>query len=795
MTLLRGASAAFPTATNARLTGPGAHWALTSALIVLLAVGLGALGPLLRGSGWWFAAVFVGAAVLCSTALFRQLRMSPSFVPVAALGVLLVVLTLLFGDGSGLLWLIPTGETVGIFGDLVSGGTFSIQQQSTPAEAVEGIVFLLAAGAGLIALTMDALAITLRWPALAGLPMLIPVAVPGLIVEGGAEPMALVLTGAAYLILLRVDIRLRRSAEANFPDQGRDAPRVVSSIRRSGPGPLWGSLAVGGIGLVSALVLSAATPELTAGGLAGTGSSSRLFAAGVSPMIDLGQDLRRPDPGPALHYQTTAKDLPYFKLLTLDQFVGTTWTARVTRTGSDEPRFNDQVESLGPPPGLVGEVKTTETKTDVVIDGVETNWLPIPTPATGVAGLDGTWYADVGLRAITSSDSTTRGQTYTVTSLQVEPTAEELRNSSTNYPRTVESSLELPVPTPEIISQTAEAVTADARSPYDAAVAIQKYLRGSDFSYDTESPVQDGFDGGGADVIATFLDVKTGYCVHFASAMAIMARTIDIPARIALGYLPGEKSDASGEEERYDIDSHDLHSWPELYFVGIGWVPFEPTPGRGSVPDYSTPAAAQGVETEPGAATPGAAAGAAADRLEEEAGSTGTTAAAESDPDAAFRAGLGAITVLVLLLLPAAARRALRRVRMRRVASGSGGAADAWAELTDSAIDHGIEVTDRETARSLAGRLGPLVAPSNEPGHSATAALQRLLVAEERASYGRPLDDHRPDGHPELAGDLELVVRALHSRATRPARWRATLVPASLWPAALSWRNREVTAN
>jgi hypothetical protein len=307
--------------------------------------------------------------------------------------------------------------------------------------------------------------------------------------------------------------------------------------------------------------------------------------------------------------------------------------------------------------------------------------------------------------------------------------------------------------------------------------------------------VREGFDGGGADVIATFLDVKTGYCVHFASAMAIMARAVDIPARLALGYLPGEKADDSGDDERYDVDSHDLHSWPELYFTGIGWVPFEPTPGRGSVPDYSTPAAASATEVAPGAAAPGTAAGSAADRLEEEAGTSSAAASEATGAESLLRAGLALAIVLVILLIPGAARHVLRRVRIRRITSGQGDASDAWAELTDSALDHGVEVSDRETARSLAGRLAPLAAPSNEPGHSATLALDRLLIAAERASYGRPGAEHHPDGQRELAADLELVLSALHSRSPRRVRLRSSLLPASLWPSVLSWRNGKATAN
>ncbi|MCU1443940.1 MAG: hypothetical protein JWQ59_2090 [Cryobacterium sp.] len=793
MTLLRRSPTPVPSAMTS------AQWALTGALALLLLAGLAALGPLLRGSGWWFASAFVGLVVIASAAWFRTLRVAPSFVPVAALGVLLALLTLLFGGGSGLFWLIPMPETLGRFGELVSAGAISIQQQSAPAEPIDGIVFILASGTGLIAVAMDVLALTLRWPALAGLPMLIPVAVPGLIIDGGADAGALMLTGAAYLVLLRVDVRVRRLAEATFPDPGRDAPRVIAPVTRGGPGPLWGSLVVGGIGIVSALVLSTATPAFTAGSLINSGANGQLFAAGVSPMVDLGQDLRRPQPGPALHYRTNATKLPYFKLLTLDQFVGRTWTARATRSGTAEGETNDGVNSLASPPGLSSRVGTTETTTDIVIDGVETTWLPVPVPATEVAGLEGNWHSDASARSISSNDSTTRGQTYTVTALEVEPTAEQLRNSSTNYPFSVMRSLEVPVPTPEIIQQTAQEVTAGATSPYDQAVELQQYLRSSAFVYDTKAPVKEGYDGGGADVIATFLDVKRGYCVHFASSMAIMARTIGIPARIALGYLPGEKATNITEDaDRYNVDSHDLHSWPELYFVGVGWIPFEPTPGRGSVPAYSTPAAALGSGPTAGATVPSTAQRSAEDLLADEPGAATSSTATAQESDMPLRVGVALAIVVVLLLTPGAARLLRRRSRMRRIASGRGAAPDAWVELSDTALDHGVEVTDRETPRSLAGHLRVLAVPDGSDdadGSRVADALERLLVAEERASYGRAGGASQAVGGALLEADLAMVIRALHTRAPRRVRWRALLLPASLWPTGLSWRNGEATAN
>ena len=136
---------------------------------------------------------------------------------------------------------------------------------------------------------------------------------------------------------------------------------------------------VGSIGIVSALVLSTATPALTEGGLAGLRGNGQLFGSGISPMIDLSQDLRRPQAAPAFHYTTTADRQPYFKLVTLDQFTGQIWAAR-----NDPTDTRNTVDNIETPPGLFARVKTTEAKTSVVIDGVETTWLPAPSPATSI---------------------------------------------------------------------------------------------------------------------------------------------------------------------------------------------------------------------------------------------------------------------------------------------------------------------------------------------------------------------------------------------------------------------------
>ena len=131
-------------------------------------------------------------------------------------------------------------------------------------------------------------------------------------------------------------------------------------------------------------------------------------------------------------------------------------------------------------------------------------------------------------------------------------------------------------------------------------MAIQKYLRSGEFTYSLQAPVQGGYDGNGLSVLADFLAVKSGYCIHFASAMAVMARAEGIPSRIAVGYAPGRLTGdtvavvGQGSLPEYEVDARDAHAWPELYFQGLGWVPFEPTPSRGVVPDYASVPAGSG---------------------------------------------------------------------------------------------------------------------------------------------------------------------------------------------------------
>jgi hypothetical protein len=148
--------------------------------------------------------------------------------------------------------------------------------------------------------------------------------------------------------------------------------------------------------------------------------------------------------------------------------------------------------------------------------------------------------------------------------------AEQLRAATSDSPPD-STFLELPDDLPAVVSTTASEVAAGAATQYDQMVALQDWFR-TEFEYSTDVP-----DGHGNSAIETFLEDRVGYCEQFAGTFAAMARSLGIPARVAVGFTQGQlEGDGS-----YLVLGRNAHAWPEVWFDGYGWVPFEPTPGRG----------------------------------------------------------------------------------------------------------------------------------------------------------------------------------------------------------------------
>ena len=205
-------------------------------------------------------------------------------------------------------------------------------------------------------------------------------------------------------------------------------------------------------------------------------------------------------------------------------------------------------------------------------------------PST-VDGLDGRWAAVPYNRTVVSQAASTQGQTYEVVTNVPRPDARaDPRARGAAGPTRATRRRRSPADLPPIIGELAAAGhRGRPTTDYDRLIALQRWFRGGEFEYSLEAPVEDGFDGSGAEAVAKFLEVREGYCVHFASAFALMARTLSMPTRIVVGYLPGTAtSDVDRARDRL------LGLEPPAARVARGATsrasagsPFEPTAGLG----------------------------------------------------------------------------------------------------------------------------------------------------------------------------------------------------------------------
>ncbi|MEX2445961.1 MAG: transglutaminase domain-containing protein [Dehalococcoidia bacterium] len=151
-----------------------------------------------------------------------------------------------------------------------------------------------------------------------------------------------------------------------------------------------------------------------------------------------------------------------------------------------------------------------------------------------------------------------------------------LQSAGTEYPvRLHERFTELPDDLPADVARLTQDLTQSAANPYDAARRVESYLR-STYRYTLEPPDAPPR----RDAVAAFLfDQRAGYFDHFASAMAVMLRTADIPTRVAVGFVL-DPADLDSETKAYTLSEQRAWAWTEVYFPGLGWVEFNPTPSR-----------------------------------------------------------------------------------------------------------------------------------------------------------------------------------------------------------------------
>lgn len=497
----------------------------------------------------------------------------------------------------------------------------------------------------------------------------------------------------------------------------------------------------------------------------------------VSPFVEIGDRLVEQQD---TNLFTVTSDRPaYWRVAGLDTYneEQAAWSTRLT--------FEDADGSLP------GERSSTDQSIVITqnftIQNLSAIWLPAAFAPSRIleSPEDVTWNTDTASLAIgrgdEEEDRNSDGLIYELESVLPIFDANALRSAGTNIPPEIaERYLEVPSTlTPRVIND-ARTITAGATTNYDRALALQDHFREYDYSLSLSPRA--------GDPIEQFLDERVGFCQQFSGTFALMARSLGIPTRVAVGFTWGDP--IAGQENTYQVTGRHTHAWPEVWFEDFGWVAFEPTPGRGA-PDATYTGVGEQQDSlvqqtladplpaeEPDPAIPvpdqdpdiG-------DIFEDPAAIDDAGASAAAEASGGLPGPRWMWITLLVIGLYAAIGPLLRRFRRQRRSAHASAPADRiavlWADAADDIADFfDIARTPSETRSEFADRLQG--DPRLPPG-----ALRTLADATTIAHYGG-----NSDAAAAMVDQAEAattaITEAVNLRTTAVQRWKQVSKPSSI---------------
>jgi transglutaminase-like putative cysteine protease len=786
--------------------GIGWFWAGAGAIVVVAAAGtatrlpalpagviatvlaLGATAPLLTNPAWYWELLGL-VIVSCAAASVTRLRLLPAVAGlITYLAGLLLYLNLLFAGPESAGWIVLTKNSLLHLRHLAGQGAYERIYQP-PVPGYHGAELLAAAGIGLMAVAADLIAVRLRSPAIAGLPLLALFSVPittsarqGAV--GATVTFSLGMTG--YLALLAADGRERlriwgrlvtlwqSGPDDDEPVRGPDTRVLAASGRRIGLAAV--SLAI----FIPLLLPGLRVHKLFSGhGDAGGGGGTERIVL-TDPIVQMAGMLTHGSNATVLTYRTTNSKPKYQYLQdqVLNYAPGTsTWVPVLPSEGS----ALGQGGSLPAIPGLSAAIAAHPFTTRITVHNGVTGYsspltfLPVPYAPQDVQIQD-SWQDDPSTLMVFLAHGQLSGLSYTATSDDIEPSVQQLEHTTAPPASIARQYLPFPSPAKKQLLALVKHLTASDPTAIQKALALQAwFLTGGNFTYSLDVRVQNNARG----LVDFLTKTKRGYCQQFAFAMAALARLVGIPARVAVGYTAGTQQ----TDGTWKVTEADAHAWPELYFQGAGWLRFEPTPGgpggqgTATVPVYAqttTTTVPGGTTTGPSPGSPGTSPvgrgkGSQGDRrVAPGFGGSGTK---DSKHGSSVPVAAIAIAILALIAVtPRTTRTAIRRRRWQAARDDSGRAHAAWRELHDDLADYGIGWRVSESPRAVSRRLATTLG-LDAPGQQ---ALDRVAQAEERARYAKVAQ--APES---LRADVDTIRRAVAATSSPPARWRARLLPPS----------------
>jgi transglutaminase-like putative cysteine protease len=748
------------------------------------------LQPQVEGPPW--PLVLTAAAVLGATFAWaaRSYRLAP--IPTVALHVAgaLVAVLRITAPTTLRLGVVPSGETLELVRAELSFAWEIIRYGAAPVLPVAGLVAVLA----VVFWALGALAVegaARRIPLLVGLPGIVfylQLATLDRRAPGHGWLIALGVVGAVVLVSLgRFDDptagRVRARSGMLLPRTSRAIPLVTAIVAITGS--VYASSALAAT-VPEAGVLQWRSQSGIGSGLYG-GSSFNLFVGLQQSLISLSDD--------PLFYATVSESAPpnrelFWRLITLDTFDGTNWIPSAQS-------FARQGDSRWERPDLAFQGPTVPVAARVRLAGLAQQLLPVlysPFSLQSDVELiresfrvreDGSIGIDLRSREGWEYEFQSNVPQPDIAQLaslggDLSPIFEEAAGEGVfnaparppvflDRPTDIEDYLELPEDTDVAVRNLARDITADGTTRFEKALILESWLRDPrEFTYSSE--VSTGHSS--LDLADWLLDpesrnYRTGYCEQFATAMAVMARTLGLPSRIVLGFTPGDVQAQSDGSDVIVVRERNAHAWVELWMDGQGWVRFDPTP-RSDGANQSLSVTSVGFDPrdyipqpdEPdGAQNPGGSPGEREPLLPEI-----DVTAGDSTPD--FRPGSGfglpvwAWWMVALMALSGSVpgfKLVRRRRRLSRIRTGDVTA--AWEEIIDRLRDLGERIEPSQTPLEIAA--------------STHVDLLPLATMYTAATYGGS-----PRGDGRIAFDAaESRIEHRYQRSHRALAW---MMPASL---------------
>jgi transglutaminase-like putative cysteine protease len=621
--------------------------------------------------------------------------------PTALLGGATTLLALIWiTAGETTAYGIPTPATLTRVGHLLDHGWAVFRTGVAPVPPMPGVVLLSALAVAVVAIAADTIS---RRPdvTIAALgPTLVLFVLTGTL---GTDPLRVPAT-IAYVAASLVALTIANAARVESRRTWFTGRRLTSdaSVVRS-------AAAIGGAALLLGLVITPLVPGVDSAALlkyhngAGNRTAGLGDYEGVSPLVDL--RARLAERSNIELFRVSSPVALYWRLIALDRFDGDTWSL------SSEAKDAADVFGNRTPRGTVRQQFTITSLAD--------QWLPAAfRPVATTVG---------NARAIPESGTliaptAVLGLSYTINSVvERAPTATQIAATARPLPGARQPDIELPDAFPAARRRQALDITRDAATPWDKAVALQQFFTDGSFAYDLDVPPGDG-----PSAIDDFLDRRRGFCQQFAAAYAALARAAGLPSRVVVGFTPGTYDATTAE---YVVRGRDAHAWVEVWFAGLGWRTFEPTPA-GLAPGQADPRGTGA--TTPGRATNSSSTTTTTAPTSATTGGNGASSSARGfrDPGSLISAGGSAgdggwsartVATLVLLVLLAvgavgfAVRRLVRPGRLRRRRRHAPLPATqitgAWQDALDACRGAGLPVsgalTPSEQVRALAGHGAP----------------------------------------------------------------------------------------